>query len=478
MKKSLVTTLSALMLLSIGAEAINVPVLAADDSSSSSTSSEQPNNNQPTDFISEEFTGRVNYVPGYGINLWKINDQGQLEGIKKIQHGTTYHVFGSATISGIKFYKLGENEWAEAQYIVDDIKVPAGPIMTADSFIGTINYVPGYGVNLWNIQNNQLVSANRKLAHGSRYKVYGYVYLNGMKLYNVGTNAWVPAQYLTSNVSTPQTNDTTPITNETVTVVGYVANYGIALFERNGDSFSPIAGRYLKNGTSWKVSGKTIVNGKTWYQVGGNQWVFGDNVVVATPKSLSAILNVPYVSQYTPIKAPWGCAAAALSMLLGFNGKTIDAAFLKQLQDNLPMQPTPGGQLGNVYTGKGFGYVINSSALTTYGQQWAPNLKDVSGASANTIKNLVLSGHPVLYYGWSSYQNLSADTNRNHCKVIVGYKDGKFLVHDPLYYSASAGYGQGGTKETGRNNGYDQGAIYWSTMDKFNREYNGHAITL
>lgn len=470
MKKSVVTTLSALMLTSVASGIVQNTAFATENVTTTVS--------DPADFVAQEFTGRINYVPNYGINLWKINEQGSLEKVKTLPHGSTYQVMGYATINGIKFYKLGDNQWAEAQYIVDDATTPKAPTMTPDAFVGTINYVSGYGVNLWNISDNQLVYANQKLMHGSRYKVYGYVYLNGMKLYNVGTNAWVPAQYLTSNVSTPQTNNTTPVTNETVTVVGYVASYGIALFEKNGDSFSAIAGKYLQNGTSWKVTGKTSVNGKDWYQVGANQWVSSDNVVVATPKSPSAILNVPYVSQYTPVKAPWGCAAAALSMLLGFNGSTIDATFLRQLQDGLPMAPTSGGQLGNVYTGQGFGYVINSTALTSYGQKWASNLKDVSGASANTIKSLVLSGHPVLYYGWSSYQNLSADTNRNHCKVIVGYKDGKFLVHDPLYYSSTAGYGQGGTKEIGYNNGYDQGAIYWSTMDKFNREYNGHAITL
>lgn len=62
--------------------------------------------------------------------------------------------------------------------------------------------------------------------------------------------------------------------------------------------------------------------------------------------------------------------------------------------------------------------------------------------------------------------------------MILGYKDGQFLVHDPLYSNSSKTAGQGGTKELGYNNGYDQGAIYWSTMSKFNAEYNGQALSV
>lgn len=179
--------------------------------------------------------------------------------------------------------------------------------------------------------------------------------------------------------------------------------------------------------------------------------------------------NVPYVSQYTPVFAPWGCAGAAMAMLLRSKNVSVD---LRYVQDNLPMYPQPGGQKGNVYTGEGFGWVITPATLTAYMRRWYANVRNISGSDTNTIINTVLSGKPVLYYGYSSYQKVG-DNVRNHCKVIAGYKDGKFLVYDPLYYSPDAGPGTGGG-----NMNYDLGAKHWLPVSKFNNEYNRQAIVI
>lgn len=189
-----------------------------------------------------------------------------------------------------------------------------------------------------------------------------------------------------------------------------------------------------------------------------------------TAKSTNVINSVPYISQYTPVKAPWGCASASLAMLLG--SKNIRPS-LKTMQDKLPMYPSnPNGQKGNVYTGAGFGWVIKPNALAAYGKTYGGNTVDISGSNTVQIINRVLSGQPVLYYGYSSYQN-NADKNRNHCKVIAGYNGGKFLVYDPLYYSSNAGAGSGG-----KNMLYDHGARAWITMGQFNAERDGRAITI
>lgn len=60
----------------------------------------------------------------------------------------------------------------------------------------------------------------------------------------------------------------------------------------------------------------------------------------------------------------------------------------------------------------------------------------------------------------------------------MGYKDGKFLTYDPLYWPNKPNAGQGGTRETGVNNGYDLGAVHYATLDHFNAEYNGNAMTI
>lgn len=217
------------------------------------------------------------------------------------------------------------------------------------------------------------------------------------------------------------------------------------LLESEKNSLVKIGWRY--EGVSWSVTGGSV-----------------------TVKSTNVIKSVPYISQYTPVKAPWGCASASLAMIL--RSKNIRPS-LKTMQDKLPMYPSnPNGQKGNVYTGAGFGWVIKPNALAAYGKTYGGNTVDISGSNTVQIINRVLNGQPVLYYGYSSYQN-NSDKNRNHCKVIVGYNNGKFLVYDPLYYSSNAGAGSGG-----KNMLYDHGAKAWVTMGQYNAEKDGRAITI
>ena len=165
-----------------------------------------------------------------------------------------------------------------------------------------------------------------------------------------------------------------------------------------------------------------------------------------------------------------------MSMLLGSQGQKITASFLKKVQDNLPMQPTKGGQKGDVYTGVGFGYVISPGALAKYARTFktGKNVINISSKklTLDDIRMYVQGGKPVLYYGFSSYQK-PGDNVRNHCKVIVGYEKGKFLVYDPLYYSKHDGAGTGG-----KNMNYDHGAIAWLPKATIQHEFCHKAITI
>ena len=196
--------------------------------------------------------------------------------------------------------------------------------------------------------------------------------------------------------------------------------------------------------------------GISWYTLGGAEPI----------APVERTLNVPYVSQYVPVFSPWGCAGASMTMLLRYKGKTVD---LKYVQDNLPMYPNDkGGQKGNVYTGAGFGWVITPDSLANYAKKWYKNVSNISNVSTQNIVDRIINGNPVLYYGYSSYQ---ANTIRNHCKVIAGYKDNKFLVYDPLYYSSNAKAGSGGPNKT-----YDRGAMAWVSITDFAKEWDGRAI--
>lgn len=187
----------------------------------------------------------------------------------------------------------------------------------------------------------------------------------------------------------------------------------------------------------------------------------------AKPKPLNmnrnVYLAVPYVSQWVPISAPEGCAEASMTMLLRYEGNHVS---LRYIYDHLPQSyQVRGGQGGSAYGVNSFTHVITAHALTNYGKRWDKHVTNISGSSVKQIKNYIEKGHPVLFYGYSSYQ-LPGDNNRNHCKVITGYSHGYFRVYDPLYYSI---YGRPGTQ--GRNMRYDRGADSWYSWNRFTEEY-------
>lgn len=182
----------------------------------------------------------------------------------------------------------------------------------------------------------------------------------------------------------------------------------------------------------------------------------------------SILLDVPWVSQFVPYYTPKGCAGASMTMLLRSKGINVS---LKYVQDNLPMYPAvAGGQIGNPYSIYGFERVIQPDALTAYAKRWYPYVRNITGYTTDQIKQEVLSGNPVLFIGCSSYHH--GGPSRNHCKVITGYRDGKFRVQDPLYNTV---FDRPGTQGRGT---YDLGPIYWESMSLFNAEYAKKAIVI
>lgn len=109
---------------------------------------------------------------------------------------------------------------------------------------------------------------DRALAQGTRWRVYAQTTINDQTWYNLGGKQWVQAQATNTNYQT------TPFTG--VGVVDYVPGYAIAIWD------SPLMGQFtgkrLKHGTAWKVFQKAVINGTTWYNLGGNQWLNGKYV--------------------------------------------------------------------------------------------------------------------------------------------------------------------------------------------------------
>ncbi|MDT2848748.1 C39 family peptidase [Vagococcus carniphilus] len=300
------------------------------------------------------------------------------------------------------------------------------------------------------------------------FQIKGYYqHMNGDIYYSLYDNKGNWQGYINSNAAT-------------------IAEGRQGIYIRDGRTLKVVNGNYdVWQNFNWvkKTSSKNYLNqsfvmrgryqhfnGSTYYSMydtSGNWKGYLNANATATPVTSRVIDSVPYVSQYTPVFAPWGCAGASMTMALRSKGVSVD---LRYAMDNMPMYPQyPGGQIGkSVYTGEGFKRVIQPQELTNYMKRWYPKVYNISGASSQIIINHILEGNPVLYYGYSSYQ---VDNARNHVKVILGYKNNSFLIYDPLYYSKFAGAGTAGKHPI-----YDRGAMHWLSVSDFNKEYGGSAI--
>lgn len=128
--------------------------------------------------------------------------------------------------------------------------------------IGYVNYVPGYGIAVYDAPDGQFTS--QRLPHGSAWKIsHQAVSRKNSKdvWYQVGKNQWIKADYVSM----------TPVSNaryfNAVGRVNYVPGYSIKVWKDANKS--QWTGKYLANGTSWKVFGEQ----DGFYNVGGNQWV-------------------------------------------------------------------------------------------------------------------------------------------------------------------------------------------------------------
>ena len=60
--------------------------------------------------------GVVNYVPGYGINLWTSPDQKTWT--KKLPHGSAWKFFKVAKKGNVTMYNLGGNQWVDSNFFI------------------------------------------------------------------------------------------------------------------------------------------------------------------------------------------------------------------------------------------------------------------------------------------------------------------------------------------------------------------------
>ncbi|BDR59059.1 hypothetical protein XA3_15000 [Xylocopilactobacillus apicola] len=134
--------------------------------------------------------GFINYVPGYGIAIY--DEPGGSSTGQYLAHGTGWKIFQRATNTKNEiYYNVGKNQWIRSEYVSF---TPIDSMEPMDGVV-TINYIPGFGVNLWKDASTFGGFYEQKLPTGTQWKVMGKK--NGF--YNVGKNQWIQSDYAILN---------------------------------------------------------------------------------------------------------------------------------------------------------------------------------------------------------------------------------------------------------------------------------------
>lgn len=169
-----------------------------------------------------------------------------------------------------------------------------GKRISAGNPVATVSFTSPIAV--WNAPANGHTTG-KYLANGSNWKVVSKSQVNGNWWYNLGGNQWVDGRYVmvTGFAGIPENrkDDTGSSTHNgddlpqgetnyrAVGQINYVPGYGVNLWYGYGNS-AKFTGRRLQHGTSWKIFKRVVLNnGKIWYNLGGNQWIDGNYVVIS-----------------------------------------------------------------------------------------------------------------------------------------------------------------------------------------------------
>lgn len=111
---------------------------------------------------------------------------------------------------------------------------------------------------------------NQQIEAGSAFVVIASKYANGNLYYEISNGKWIMAKYTTQEAQITAKSGVLTINSK--------PDYGVPVWRVPGQD--QISGKFLKDGSSWRYFRVANVNGQTWYDLGGNQWISAKSVLV------------------------------------------------------------------------------------------------------------------------------------------------------------------------------------------------------
>ncbi|WP_155286459.1 SLAP domain-containing protein [Lacticaseibacillus zhaodongensis] len=124
--------------------------------------------------------------------------------VKTVKQGSSWKVFAVRHVNGGIFYDLGGGQYVGAShvhYTASTVKKVA-PVTTVFIAHATINYVPGFGIQVWHADSSMVTKADgtpKKLMHGSHWKVFNRLVKDGHVYYGLGGDQYIDSSYVILN---------------------------------------------------------------------------------------------------------------------------------------------------------------------------------------------------------------------------------------------------------------------------------------
>lgn len=111
---------------------------------------------------------------------------------------------------------------------------------------------------------------DQRVEVGSEFVVIASKYAGGNLYYEISNGKWIMAKYTTQEAQITAKSGVLTINSK--------PDYGVPVWRVPGQD--QISGKFLKDGSSWRYFRVANVNGQTWYDLGGNQWISAKSVLV------------------------------------------------------------------------------------------------------------------------------------------------------------------------------------------------------
>jgi len=227
----------------------------------------EPGTGTETPGNGEELTNTIATIVQHGTPVTVYDQVNGTATNKQLAEGTDWKAFRQVKdANGNVWYNLGGNQWIKGDGVILDAKPNT---YNHNRMVGVISETAGNVV--YTAPGVSGKATDQVLKVGTGWQISATVMTDdGQTWYRVGTNQWIKADGVVfDNVQAFRG----------VGVINYVPGYGIAVWsDQNGTKFT---GKHLETGSSWKLFAKAVgKNGHTFYNLGGNQWIDGANLIL------------------------------------------------------------------------------------------------------------------------------------------------------------------------------------------------------